>query len=207
MSDINNALSALADAYLARGEAQARVKAKYAQYERDMAAAKEEDIGQVAQALVAAWDAGASVAATGRAMGASNIYNARRAYYDAAKALQGDDALDRSDFLDQLYRKARGEDVQPELPGMWEESDLSGGESDSLNEEQPDRREWVQSWTISEEDENNSRQVSDPQGRVASIRRGRIFGTQENLAEFAQDADLHSLVQDVHNIDMKEFGN
>lgn len=210
MSDINNALSALADAYLARGSAQARVRAKYAQFDRELAAAKEEDVDQVAQALIAAWDAGASVAATGRAMGATNIYNSRRVYYDRARYLQGELGVEDTDFLDSLYRKARGESEQPrdEYPGavteFEDEDDATKG--DPREERYETDNDWVRAWEISGPDDNGVYTVNDPEGRVATITRGIILGIPgTNLAEFKDDAELHEIVSEIHGVPTKKF--
>lgn len=211
-SNINRALEALTDAYVARGKAVARVKAKYAKYDQELAAAKQEDINAVGEALVAAWNAGATVAATGRALGAANIYNARRAIYDAARAIQGETSQTDKEFLDRLAARATGRqdlgprDVDGALPGMWEDADLVGGSPDTYpNEEQEDTRVWVQSWTINGPDAVGAYKVIDPAGRVSAVTQGIIFGEKNNLAEFKDDAELHALVTEIHGIPTKEF--
>lgn len=202
MTDKNKALEALADAYVSRSAAQDRVRAKYAQYERELAEAKQEDIDTVAQALVAALDAGASVASAGRAMGTANIYNSRRAYYNRARELQGEAAEEDNEFLERLYRQARGE----EEPGSMQETAQLIVDSGVYTTDEPeDLRSWVGSWTLEETAPNNYT-VHDPQERVDKIILGNIFGfAGKNATEFKDNAELHALVAEIHNIDMKEF--
>jgi hypothetical protein len=210
MTDKNKALEALADAYVARGAAQQRVRAKYASFERELAEAKQEDIDTVAQALVAALDAGASVASAGRAMGTANIYNSRRAYYDRARELQGEAAEEDNEMLERLYRKARGEsvsqtvlDTEQEVRKMDDEQVYTGPEI--VDGHRVSREEWVSNWALEETGPNNYT-VNDPQGRVEKIILGNIFGfAGKNATEFKDDAELHALVAEVHGIEMKEF--
>lgn len=214
-SNINRALEALTDAYVARGKAVARVKAKYVKYDQELAAAKQEDINTVGEALVAAWNAGATVAATGRALGAANIYNARRAIYDAARAIQGEASQTDKEFLDRLAARATGRqdlgprDVEGDLPGMWEDADLVGGSPDTVDGEGNTYLnavvDWVESWTINGPDAVGAYKVIDPAGRVSAVTQGIIFGEKNNLAEFKDDAELHALVTEIHGIPTKEF--
>lgn len=213
MTDKNKALEDLADAYLARGEAQARVRAKYANYHRELEEAKQEDIDRVAGALVSAWNAGASVAATGRAMGAANIYNARRVYYSRAREMEG---AEDNELLDRLFKRARGEEHGPNVaqggagvaPGKYEDEQEQEQEqepdgTDDLTTEGLDLHAWVNSWTL-EPIEDGNWAVNDPQGRVDSIRLGYINGFKgENLAEFLKDKELADMVTAVHGIETK----
>lgn len=214
MTDKNKALEHLADAYVARGAAQARVRAKYAAFESELAAAKQEDIDTVAQALVEALDAGASVAAAGRAMGTANIYNSRRAYYNRARELQGQATEDDNELLDRLYRKARGEDevikqskfVERRTEGELIEPDDSNYVDQPYAYADDDiqvLQAWVNSWTLDHVDEDTI-MVNDPQGRVESIRKGYINGFQKvNLTEFMKNKELAQMVTDVHGIETR----
>lgn len=233
MNETHRALEALGDAYISRGTHQQRVKARYANYQRELDEARQADIDEVAQALVAAWNAGATVAATGRAMGSSNIYNSRRAYYDRAREIQGEADQDDNELLDRLFRQARGEDT---LGSVKETAQLildagalvkrgleqsAAGETvdlgdftqyaedekagtDGLTPHGLDLREWVESWTLEYVDGTTTK-VHDPQERVESIRLGFIQGFKDkgNLAEFMKDKELADLVSDIHGIETK----
>lgn len=205
MNETHRALEALGDAYISRGTHQQRVKAKYANYQRELDEARQQDIDEVAQALVAAWNAGATVSATGRAMGSSNIYNSRRAYYDRAREIQGEADQDDNELLDRLFRKARGEGV-PQVV-IDTEQEVRQMNDDDFTPDIPDPknlREWVESWTLEYVDDSTTK-VHDPQERVESIRLGFIQGFKDkgNLAEFMKDKELADLVKDIHGIDTK----
>ncbi len=217
MTDKNKALEALADTYLARTAAQDQVRAKYSQFERDLAVAKQKDIDTVAQALVAALDAGASVASTGRAMGTTNIYAARRAYYARAREFQGQAAEEDNELLDRLFQKARGVQPADEYPGavteFEDEDDATKGDPrdevytgpEVVDGHRVSREEWVSNWSLEETGPDNYT-VHDPAGRVAKIINGIIFGVMgKNAPEFKANAELHALVSEVHGITMKEF--
>lgn len=224
MNETHRALEALGDAYISRGTHQQRVKAKYANYQRELDEARQADIDEVAQALVAAWNAGATVAATGRAMGSSNIYNSRRAYYDRAREIQGEADQDDNELLDRLFRKARGEDevipqskfVERRTGGeLIEPDERNYLEDDGTDDEyaadadrEVELRQWVHSWTLEYVDDTTTK-VHDPQERVESIRLGFIQGFKDkgNLAEFMKDKELADLVKDIHGIDTKVTGN
>ncbi len=220
MNETHAALEALADAYLTRGNNQQRVKAKYADYQRELEEARQQDIDDVAQALVTAWHSGATVAATGRAMGSSNIYNSRRAYYDRAREIQGEADQDDNELLDRLFRKARGEDTESSIKRGLEQS--AAGETvdlgdftqyaekdgtDGLSPHGVELHEWVNSWTLEYVDGTTTK-VHDPQERVESIRLGFIQGFKDkgNLAEFMKDKELAELVNDIHGIETKVTG-
>lgn len=205
MNEMHRALEALGDAYISRGTHQQRVKAKYANYQRELDEARQQDIDEVAQALVAAWNAGATVSATGRAMGSSNIYNSRRAYYDRAREIQGEADQDDNELLDRLFRKARGEGV-PQVV-IDTEQEVRQMNDDDFTPDIPDPknlREWVESWTLEYVDDSTTK-VHDPQERVESIRLGFIQGFKDkgNLAEFMKDKELADLVKDIHGIETK----
>lgn len=206
MSEINKALENLVDAYLARGKHQDAVRAKYAQFERDLAAARQRDIDEVAEALLAAWQAGATVAATGQAMGTTNIYAARKAYYSRARVLQGEQSAEEGDFLQRLYQRAKGSIERGlEQSAAGETVDLGDFSKYAEWDDSEVLRNWVSSWTLEETGPNNYT-VNDPQERVDKIINGMIFGFRDkNATEFREDAELHALVAEVHGIDTKEF--
>lgn len=203
MTNINDALENLADVYMSRDANERFVRAKYAEFERELAAAQQEDIKAVAVALKAAWDAGASVASTGRAMGTTNVYAARRKYYDAAKALQGEVQEEDAEFLETLYNRVRGTEVPPEPSEEFDASDKAMIDAGVYTTS--DVEDWVQSWTVTATNVDNVWKVEDPEGRVESIVNGLISGYPGNRGEFMKDVELHHIVHEVHGIDTKEF--
>ena len=201
MTDKTEALANLVSAYVNRGTEQEMVRARYAQFEREMAEAKQRDIDRVAQALVEAWEAGASVASTGRAMGSTNIYASRRAYYNRAKELQGLLVAEDEELLESMFRQARGEDV---LPAVLETEQEVRKMNDEQYTETPavfvptDNEAWVSTWTVSSAGPD-AWTVDDPQGKVASINLGKISGFRGvNVAEFFNDTDLHEALYRVY---------
>lgn len=196
MTDKMEALNNLADEYVRRTAAQDAVRAKYANFQRELEEARQQDVTRVAEALVSAWTAGASVAATGRAMGTANIYNARRPYYDRAKEIQGKIDEDESEALDALYLKARGETFLERRTGdePMETTEENYHEVPVDKEGYPDQEAWVLSWDVTRIDAETWK-VDDPAGRVNTIALGKVLGFPgENLAEFRKDDALHEIV-------------
>lgn len=204
MTGTYDALSNLADAYVKRGTNEARVRAKFAEFEKELEAAKQQDVDFVAARLVQAWEAGASVAATGRAMGTSNIYNARRKYYDAARAMQGAQQDVDNEFLERLYRQARGEE-EPEVTAADVNAASATAAHETWSGDTIDVVDWVSTWTVTETNVDNVWKVDDPEGRVESIVNGLISGYPGNRGEFMKDAELHRIVHEIHGINTKEF--
>jgi hypothetical protein len=196
MTEKIDALTALAETYRKRGQHEEAVRRKYANFERELAEAKEKDVDTVAQAMVAAWNAGASVAATGRALATSNIYSTRRKYYDRAKELQGEVADDERALMDRLYRIASGQDFLERRTGdePVETTEENYHEVPVDEEGYPDQEAWVLSWEISNIDAETWK-VDDPAGRVNTISMGKVLGYQgKNLTEFMKDDALHEIV-------------
>lgn len=200
MSEQDIALEALTTAYMNRNRAQDAVRAKYAQFERELAEARGQDNQHVAEALAAAWQAGVKVAVTGRAMGTSNIYSARREIYTIARDILEGKKNEEREFLDTLYRRARGEEP---MGTMQETAQLIVDSGVYKTEEAPDLgeqtdEEWVASWGLSPVS-RGTWEVLDPQNRVASINLGKISGHKgRNIGEFFQNEELHEILYRVH---------
>jgi hypothetical protein len=196
MSEKQNALENLVNEYLDRKREQNKVEAKYAQYKQELAQAKEKDNRRVAEALAACWQAGVKVAETGRALGTSNIYTARREIYDIAREILLGAKEEDKEFLDALYRKARGETFEERRTGdePVEVTEENYHEVPVDEEGYPDQEAWVLSWEISNIDAETWK-VDDPAGRVNTISMGKVLGYQgKNLTEFMKDDALHEIV-------------
>lgn len=198
MSEKMIALENLVENYLDRKREQDKVEAKYARYKQELAEAKAQDNQRVAEALAAAWLAGVKVAETGRAIGTSNIYTARREIYDLAREIFLGKKEEDREYLENLYRRVRGEEdvlkrsefverrTKGELVESSEENYVEGDEA------------WVASWTLTKIDDDTW-SVDDPQERVASINVGKISGFPgANLGEFLQNEELHEMLYRIH---------
>lgn len=205
------ALQVLTEQYKSRTAHRDAVRAKYARYDEEMAEATQRDIDDLAQAVVDAWAVGNSVAATGRALGTTNIYAARRVVYERAKELAGKSDGEESAAIQELYNQAftsthEGRGINGKKPDFDTRPDVMGPVT-PVEEEVPDPenlREWVESWTLEYVDDSTTK-VHDPQERVESIRLGFIQGFKDkgNLAEFMKDKELADIVNNIHGIETK----
>ena len=209
------ALQALTEQYKSRTTHRDAVRAKYARYDEEMAEATQRDIDDLAQAVVNAWAVGNSVAATGRALGTTNIYAARRVVYERAKELSGKGDSGEAAAIQELYNQAftsthEGRGINGKKPDFDTRPDVMGPVTLAEEEYKADAdrevelRQWVHSWTLEYVDDSTTK-VHDPQERVESIRLGFIQGFKDkgNLAEFMKDKELADIVNDIHGIEIK----